>query len=357
MASFLGSSVLPGLSTAQRFLIAIAIDGAAVLWILPQRHALSGGPFMLYVATLPLPLRVALCVEATLLAAANSVFVVSASIAAVRMMAAGAGWYAFCCFVTFLGAAVASQRAILDRRPIALAGVLIGDFAVALGMGLQPMGAGWLSLIVAIACVGLGVLASHRFERSLRRRWLGLRARTTTSAVRAMSRHVPAILIQCKAVRARPAQAVFRIGAALALAFGASRLIAIFNFDSRSLPAAILAMALIGLLLAGIYRILFDAHRAMASYLATLPVPRHYWPIRDVGFVLLLNGVSLVILFAPEVTQGFSSLMVLFALVVASQCLLGMLRWPVIYGGSHRVIYSVLLAAIWSGAAIAAVSR
>ena len=71
-AALLAASVSTALSPAQHFLVAIVIDLAAVLWILPQRHALSGGPFMRYADALPLPRGVRLGVEATLLAAANS---------------------------------------------------------------------------------------------------------------------------------------------------------------------------------------------------------------------------------------------------------------------------------------------
>jgi hypothetical protein len=148
-----------------------------------------------------------------------------------------------------------------------------------------------------------------------------------------------------------------RLGAAIALALGANRLIAIFQFDSRSLPTAILTMALIGLLLAGLYRTLFDAHKAMARYLATLPVVRRYWAVRDTGFVLLLNGIVLVILLAPQIAQGLTSLAVFAALATAAQALLVVLRWPALYAGGSRLIYSIVLAGIWSGTAIAAVMR
>ena len=45
-ASLLAASVSPVLGPEQHFLVAMVIEVAAVLWILPQRHALSGGAFM-----------------------------------------------------------------------------------------------------------------------------------------------------------------------------------------------------------------------------------------------------------------------------------------------------------------------
>jgi hypothetical protein len=116
-------------------------------------------------------------------------------------------------------------------------------------------------------------------------------------------------------------------------------------------------MAVIGLVLAGFYRTLFDARRSMTNYLAALPLPPHYWTIRDTAFALLLNGVPLLFLLSPQVAHGLMSPLVLFMLGVAYQALLILLRWPILYGGRHGLLYGVLLAAIWSGAAIAAVSR
>jgi hypothetical protein len=356
LASFLQSPVSPALDVAQRFALALAIDGTAVLWLAPQRHALSGGPFAHYVATLPLPKGVMLAVEGTLLTVANGVILIAAIIAAARMATVGAGGYAFCCFAILLGGAAIAQRAVLDRRFRALLGVIACDLALTVGMSSDATAIRALGLFGAMACAGAGLTAGYAFERPAKRkrRDLGRRARTVVGAV---SRYAPSLLIQCKALCSRPTQAGLRLSAAVALALGANRLIEIFKFDSRSLPTAILTMSVAGLLLSGIYRTLFDAHKAMATYLATLPVSRHYWPFRDTGFLLLLNSVVLIILLAPQILEGLASLALLFTLAAAAQVLMAVLRWPAVYGGASRLMYSVLVAAIWSGAAIAAVSR
>ncbi len=357
LASFLQSPVSPALDVAQRFALALAVDGAAVLWLAPQRHALSGGPFVHYLATLPLPKGVMVAVEGTLLTVANGVILIAAIIAATRMAAAGASGYAFCCFAILLGGAAIAQRAVLDRRFCALFGIIACDVALAVGMSSNAMAMRALGLFGAMTCAGAGLTAGYAFERPARRKRRDLGGRMARMAVGSVSRYAPSLLIQCKALCARPTQAGLRLSAAVALAFGANRLIEIFKFDSRSLPTAILTMSVAGLLLSGIYRTLFDAHRAMATYLATLPVSRRYWPVRDTGFLLLLNSVVLIILLAPQILQGLASLALLFALAVAAQALMAVLRWPVVYGGGSRLVYSVLLAAIWSGAAIATVSR
>jgi hypothetical protein len=216
-------------------------------------------------------------------------------------------------------------------------------------------GARWLLPIAAIGGVVIGILGAERFERTGGRGWLGLGWQSV--GLRIVARRAPALLIQCKAIAERPAQTIMRFGAAIALALGADRLMAIFQFDGRALLTAILAMAATSLLLAGFYRMLVDARSAMAGYLAALPLPPHYWPVRDTKFVLLLNGVPLVILLWPQIVGGLLSLLIVFGLAVANQVLLVLPRWPVIHGGQRSLIYSVLLTAIWSGAAIAAVPQ
>jgi len=357
IASLLAVSVSPALGPAQHFLVAIVIDVAAVLWILPQRHALSGGTFMRYTGALPLSRGVRLGVEATLLAASNSMKLVSAGIAVALILSPLSDPYPSCCLLALLGLAAIAQQAILTRRYVVLLGVILGNGALVSRLATPGSGAQWLLPIAAVG-IAIGMLSIERFEHAGGRGRLGLSWRSVGTGLRIiLARRAPAILIQCKAVAERPAQAILRFGAAIALALGADRLMATFHFDGRALKTAILVMAAITLLLAGFYRMLGDARSAMATYLAALPLPSHYWPVRDTEFVLLLNSVPLVILLSPQIMRGLLSLLVIFGLAVTYQVLLVLLRWPVIHGGRRSLLYGVLLTALWSGAAIAAVSR
>jgi hypothetical protein len=354
-ASFLVASVSPGLGRVQHLLVALTIDLGAVLWILPQRYALSGGAFMRYAGALPLPRNVRLCVEATLLVVANSAILVTACIAAAHMLAPPCDPYALCCFLVFLVLAAIAQHAVLTRHFIDLLGIILSNSLLAAGLTGSASNSRWVLLFAAIGSVGASALAGSRLRRAGTLRRLG--QPSVAAGLRVLTQRTPATLIQCKAILERPAQAIFRIGAAIALALGTVRLMAIFDFDGRTFPTAILAMAVICLLLAGLYRTLADARRAMASYLATLPLPPHYWPLHDTRFVLLLNCVPLIILLCPQIMNGLLSLFIIFGLAVAYQVLLALLRWPVVHGGRHSLLYGVLLTAVWSGAAIAAVSR
>jgi hypothetical protein len=356
-ASLLTASVSPVLGPAQHFLAAIAIDVAAVLWVLPQRHALSGGAFMRYAGALPLPRSVRLRVDLTLLMVANNAILISAGIAATDMLSSLRDFYASYCLLALLGLVSIAQHAILTRHHVVLLGVILGNGALAAGLAAPVSNARWLLPIAAIGGATILMLSAERFQRARGRGRFCFGTWPVGTGLRILTRRAPTLLIQCKTLAERPAQTIFRIAAALALAFGADRLMAIFHFDGRALPTAILAMAGSSLLLAGFYRMLGEARSAMASYLAALPLPPYYWPIRDTKFVLLLNGVPLVILLSPQVVRGLLSLLIVFGLAVTYQFLLALLRWPVIHGGRRALLYAVLLSALWTGAAIAAVSR
>lgn len=348
-AALLTAAVSPDLDATQHFAVASVINLAAILWILPQRRALSGGAFMRYADTLPVPRGVRLAVDATVLVAANMIMLVAASAAAARL-----GPYGLCCFIAILILAGIAQHAVLTRRYVAVAGVILGNAVLAAALAARGQ---WLLPVAAIGVAGAGMPVAARLHRALRTSRSGIGARWGIAVRRIVSRRAPVLLMQSKALAEHPAPTMFRIGAVLALALGADRLMAVFQFDRRALPTCVLAMAAISLLLAGFYRVLSDARRAMASYLAALPLPRHYWPRRDTAFVLLLHGVPLVILLSPQAMRGLLSLLVMFALALTCQVLLALLRYPMVHGGRRSLIYGVLLTALWSSAAIAAVSR
>jgi hypothetical protein len=148
---------------------------------------------------------------------------------------------------------------------------------------------------------------------------------------------------------------VLRMGMALGIAVAADLLIRIFEFDARSLPTAIIAMAAMALILGSIYRTLQSVHLPMRHYLAALPLAPHYWAIHDSLFVMLLGMFPLGFLFLPLFIYGVSSLLTLTALAFAYQTLLVLLRLPLLLGGRQAALLGFLMASAWTGAAIAAI--
>ncbi|MFS3135192.1 hypothetical protein ACLRDC_07360 [Gluconacetobacter sacchari] len=354
-AALLGAVVAPGIGVPGHVGLAAVIDLAAMLWVLPQRRALRGGAFMAYVGTLPVPRPARLAVEATMLAVANGPLLPAAGLAAMRV-AHAQGAYPACCFPVVLGLAAVAQHAAIGRRWALLGGVGVGDMLLAVGLDAPAGGARWgvLGVVLAGAVAVPAVMARLAVAGG---RWRPRREGRVVPAFDRAGSMAPALRVQCGVLAARPVVSALRVGAAVALALGVARLVVLFDFDSRAVPAMIVAVAAIGLLLAGLYRILADAHRAAAGYLAALPLPPRYWPLRDTGLLMLVNLVPLAIVFRPQARLGGVSPAIAAGLAVAGQALLVLLRWPVLHGGRHRLVLSLLLAVGWSGAAMAAVSR
>jgi hypothetical protein len=167
----------------------------------------------------------------------------------------------------------------------------------------------------------------------------------------------PALQIQLQALVARPGSSTMRLVAAMGVALGADRLIAAMHFDGRTLPAAIIALALIALLVSGTYRLLRDAHAPMRTWLASLPLPGSYWAVRDTAFVMLLGVPPLLLVIGWLGLTGLAPCVTLVALLGAALALLAVLRLPLIWGGRLATLFGVLIASGWAGTAIAAVVR
>jgi hypothetical protein len=337
----------------------IAIQLTALLWIIPQRRLYTGGGFMRYASALPLSKSLCLGVDLTLLIVANSLVIVPAFIATAHVLAAQSPDRVFrvCALWVLLGSACVVQMAALERRAIAFLGIALADIALGSSL-LSPVAVMRLPLLaLALACTIAGLLINPSAKRFGLMSLAFTNFRQTSSIARVLGQVSPPFLIQCKALTAHPGKAVLRLSMAIVLALAVDRLIAMFKFDSRSLPTAILALAAISLILSGVYRTLHDAHAAMQAYLAALPVSPRYWLTRDTAFVLLLGVAPLCILLWPLVTHDLSPLFVLLALAVAFQVLLASQRLPLAFGGRNAVLYGFILAAAWSVAAIAAVPR
>ncbi|WP_206752289.1 hypothetical protein [Acetobacter fallax] len=355
-AMLMQASVSPGPDPLQHMLIMTGLEGAAVLWILPQRQAMSGGPFSTWATTLPITHRTQTCVEATLLAAANSPFLLITALAVAGLPDTQHNPYPLCSVLVMLALAAVAQNAVLNRQTRALPGILPGNAALAMGLATPVSPIRWLLLTLAIASAAATLFLSRHVRNPEQRSPNRRKSPFFSAGTALLASRAPALLIQCKTLAEHPGPALLRIIATLALATGAARLISIFSFDSRSPLVLVLAMTANCLLLAGLYRLLYAPRHAMRDYLSALPLPRYYWPMRDILFMLMLNTLPLAILSTPLIIQGHLSLITLAALIAAWQILLALLRWPVIHGGRRSLLCGALLSLVWSGAALAAVS-
>ncbi len=352
-ASLLEAIIAGGHSWLAQVVAVLVVQLVALLWIVPQRQLLAGGIFMTYAATLPLPKWLCLAVDLTLLAVANCVILIPVLFATGHALAMRDCAYQLCVLWTLLGSTLVAQLSALKRRAIVLPLLGVADVFLGWSLASPPGALRWLLFVPTLA----GAVAAPFLMDRIKPPSLAPGFSQVQRISLVLSRHAPSCLVQCKAIAAKPGLTTFRLSTTFAVALGVDRLIAIFQFDQRSLPTDILAMAIIALILSGLYRVLRDAHASMQGYLTALPSPQHYWPLRDTIFVFLLGAAPLCILLTPLLLHGLASVFVVFALMVAYQALLALLRLPLVFGGRRAVLYGFLMAAAWSGAAMAAVAR
>jgi hypothetical protein len=160
-----------------------------------------------------------------------------------------------------------------------------------------------------------------------------------------------------QALAEHPSSIGGRLLVAIGLAALAAATAAAFHFDARAISTVIAALALIGFVLADLYRVLFAAHAPIRAFLKTLPLSPHHLLLRDLLTVLLFGSVPFLMLavwfgaFDPRSLAAFALLAVAYAGLLAA------LRLPVLRGGGLGAMLAAILAAGWAGSAIAMVLK
>lgn len=344
--------VAPGRAPLALLLHLLALHAFAATWAATQRDAVSGGPFMRYVVTLPLSSGARRGVDLAVLAATDNPWLIQFAIAvALSAYSGDEAAYRIAALTATLFVALAAQLAILERTPAALIVAVIADIALALGLGARN----WLALVVAPALAGSAFYGdwANRFSAAARE---ALRKAASKRCGLLPPPPLP-LLIQGKALATHSASVALRIGTAIGLAIGTDALIDVFSYDSRSLPTIITALAGIAILLSGVYRILAAAHRTMGHYLRALPARPAYWPLRDMALVAGVGALPLLVLSIPAATHRLAASATVLGLAGADLALLAAMRFPITHGGRHAVLLTVALAGLWATAAMAAVAR
>lgn len=269
------------------------IQSVTLAWVMLQRKPISGNDFMRYAAALPISITVHRYVNLILLFLANSILWVPMVIAITLSSASQGrtdGVFHVIALVVLLVLILITQLAALEKNWTALPGILAANLLFSISLTLADGIAAWL--LLPLATLSAVSFLSLRWPDKIS---MISASRTTAAQMHYMRPRLhwvsPVLRIQLKAMSiAYPGSTALRISMALGVAVIANLFIQIFEFDNRSLPTAIIAMAAMAMILSGTYRTLHSMHMPMRSYLAALPLGRHYWAIRDTLFVILLGA-------------------------------------------------------------------
>ena len=328
------------------------IQLAALVWMLVQRSNIAGGKFIGYLSTLPIAQSLQRSVDLTVLLLANGILLVPVIglllIAPTRLLPTEDKGFLIAAVCVLVVLVHLAQLAALERRRAAFIALALADLLLSWSISRPVDTAGWLILFAALPVAAAMLQPGMNGLPKLHQRF---KAPLHFKAIRRLS---PAWRIQAKAIWAyRPASSALRMGIALVLAVGADKLMNIFEFDQRALPAAILFIGAIALIVSGLYRVLNAIHLPMEHYISSLPLPRHFWILKDTLSVMLFGSVPLIVLLAPLAKHTATA--PVLAIAFGYFGLLALLRLPLVYGGRQATLLSVILAGIWSGAAMAAI--
>lgn len=362
---FIASPVLevftPGHTIAWRILYITLMQAVAFTWVAIQRSNISGGSFMTYASALPISLSQWRRVDLIVLLFADSLLLVPVFAAVVVILTSpvGMGQSAFQVGVvgTLFLLMLVTQLGVLERRFSVLPGVLLTSLLLSLSLERPVAMVSWLMLAGALLSAVSFLLNLHPARRFPNVSLHNAQTKLIKHLQCFFAQRIPpALLIQIQTLFFEHLGAtILRLSVVTGIALGAAWLIRLFEFDTRALPTAIIALATIALISSGFYRILYNVHAPVRPFLATLPISRSFWTVRDTVLVMALGAVPMGVLFYPLSDSDIFSMLTLAALAIAYQSLLVLLRLPLLYGGRQSVLLGFILAGTWSGAAMAAI--
>lgn len=338
----------PGHGAAWRIGYLFALLLLAAAWVAMQREQVAGGPFMAFAGSLPLTPRQRRNADlAVLLLADSPLLVVTACALGLTAGRAAPGAHAvLLCDVALL--ALVAQRAVLERRSSAWAGVTAGALLAGAAFGTRVDLAANL-LVGAGAVLALVVAPRPRAQRRARRPHAH-----RASPLAPGGRHGAALRMSLAILlRERRGELFAKCLTAAAIVAAAVGLVFVFERDARSFPTALLAHGGIALTFSGLFRGLHLAHRASMGYVGALPLPANWWRPYDLAAVL---AAALPFLAAPAAlawaiaaappTQALAAL-------ASNAALLCALRTPQLISDRHAVVLATVLAGCWTAATIA----
>ncbi|KAG8152661.1 hypothetical protein BFF94_015370 [Burkholderia catarinensis] len=347
----LGAPVLEALAPSHgvewRFAWVHLLEAVGMLWVLAQRTAITGGPFVTFLASLPVPdgRRRAVDAIVVIIASTPLLLPVLAAAVALAFLPQKAVNYLFVLdlFLITLG----WQLTALSRNTRNAIALLVAN--VFLVGGFHAEGA-LRPVLLAVPLLLAAFAIAHAAPASATRSGTtGAFSRRVARSVRAGVRDglSPVARLQIGIVRDRAAGTLGRclmmgsVGAATCFLLG------IWGFDTRAVPLTLMTQAAIALIAATTYCDLRATHLRASHFMQSLPIAasakrRADW-LTVVALALPFASIAPLLL----VIHGVLSWWTAAALVSAGAPLLALLYLPQRYASRQSVLLGILLAVVW----------
>ncbi|MBB3219228.1 hypothetical protein [Pseudoduganella umbonata] len=335
-----------------RFCCLCLYQALAMAWVLMQRDQVTGGDFMGYARSLPVPPRQARAVDMVVLLAANSPLLLLPAAALVWVVAHDGALPAVLhglFVVQLVILAAAAQLACVDRRYARLGALALANIPLAAAPGASPA-VQVVLLAATLPCAWLAdrYLAGPLFGPlldSVKRRASHLAARAAPARL-----HPAAFIPLNYLVRQAPAETFGKLAVAGVTTAAALALMAVWEYDDRIGGLSVIALAIVALAISGLYRDLHTAHRAALPLVAGLPLPRH-WARKFDHMILMLAGLPFAAIIGGVVVFHQPQRLVPVLLLAAAFIgLVGLLRLPQVHGERQAVVLGTVIAALWGTA-------
>jgi len=342
----LGAPVLapltPGHDWLWRYACLLLLEGLAVLWVLIQRPAIAGGPFAAYLRALPIPRWQRRLTDLAVLLLVNTPILLPVLAAAISFAVLPHAARHYFYLIDLLLLTLAAQVQILARSRRDLPLHLLANLSLVAGMQGGPS----FALICSSAATVLALTLLFKTPDSAV-------APSTAGAERAatpvwLSRGLPpALRVSLAAVRHpyryRWLLRALTLGAGLV---GADLLMTIWQFDLRARGLMLLCQAAVGVIAAGGYRDLGEAHRRAASYTRALPLKPHRQAAWDT--VLVMTYALPFYAALPLLLLCHHALDAVSACADLLSCIPLLLLLRLAHRHSQAVVLGSLLAACWT---------
>jgi hypothetical protein len=347
----LGAPVLAPLAPAHglewRFVWVHMLEAIGMLWVVIQRTAISGGPFAVFVKSLPVSTRRHRVVDATVVLIASTPLLLPVMAAAIAFayLPHKASNYLYVLDLTVI--TLGWQLAALSRKISNGFTLIVANF-ILIG-ALQTSNTARTVLLMASLAVAMFALvdtreASFAHARHLGNRWRRVVGRLSLDGARRLP---PFVKLQLGIVGFHFAGVVSRCIVMGAVAASTCYVVDLWGFDARAVPLTLGAQAVIALIASITYRDLDASHIRAAHFMRSLPIASIVQVRADVLSVaiLALPFAAAAPLFL--VAHGVLAIHVAAAIVLSGTPLLALLRLPQRYAPRESVLLGAILATIW----------
>jgi hypothetical protein len=336
-----------------RYAILCLYQAFAVIWVQMQRDQIGGGEFMRFAQSLPLQPRQVRTVDLLVLLAANSPLLLLLPAAAMTWLIVRDDALSLLLHSVFIAQLLAlaafAQLACLDRAYVRMAAIALANVPLAAASGAAPA-VQVVLLAVTLPCAWIA--ARTLSAPSFRPLWGRMRHGALHLASRASpARLHPAALIPLNyLVRHAPAQSLGKLAVAAAISAAALWLMALWDYDDRSGGLAVITLAIVALVISGLYRPLQMAHRATLPLVAGLPLAPHWARKFDHAVLMLAAAPFAVVIGGAVMFHQPHRIGTVLLLCGAYLGLVGVLRLPQVHAERQAVVLGTVLAALWGTA-------